>query len=88
MIRSTNCRPRTLKTGRHSQKLFFIASADLSAQTRDVILNPHDTPQYLDLVIVESEQSGRCVMKQVGNVITMGVRLRGENEEAIQGLLR
>lgn len=70
------------------QKLFFIASAYLSAQTRDVILNPHDTPQYLGLVIVESEQSGWCVMKQVGKVTTMGVRLRGGNEEAIQGLLR
>lgn len=70
------------------QKLFFIASADLSAQTRDAALNPHDVPQYLDLVVVESEQSGWCIMKRVGKVVTGGVRLRGGKEEAIQGVLR
>jgi hypothetical protein len=69
------------------QRLLFIASVDLSAQTRDAVLKPHDAPQYLDLVVMESEQSGRCVMRRVGKVVTGGVRLRGGNEEGIQGVL-
>lgn len=71
-----------------NQRLFFIASVDLSAQTRDAALKPYETAQYLDLVIVESEQSGWCVMRRVGKVITGGVKLKGGKEEGIQGALR
>ncbi|GAM37375.1 hypothetical protein TCE0_023r07248 [Talaromyces pinophilus] len=71
-----------------NQRLFFIASVDRSAQTRDAALKPYETAQYFDLVVVESEQSGWCVMRRVGKVITGGVRLKGGKEEGIQGVLR
>jgi hypothetical protein len=70
-----------------NQRLFFIAAVDLRAQTRDAVLQRHETAQYLDLVVVESEQSGWCVMRRVGKVVTTGVRLKSGKEEAIQGVL-
>ena len=54
---------------------------------RDSALKIHETAQYLDLVVVESEQNGWFVMRRVGKVVTAGVMLKGGKEEAIQGVL-
>ncbi|KAE8550260.1 hypothetical protein EYB25_006482 [Talaromyces marneffei] len=70
-----------------NQKLLFIASADLSSQTRGAALRAYNNPQYFDLVVVESEQNGRYVMRRVGKVVAAGVQLKGGREEAIQGVL-
>ncbi|EED15940.1 hypothetical protein TSTA_010570 [Talaromyces stipitatus ATCC 10500] len=70
-----------------NRRLFFIASADLSLQIRDSALQIHETAQYLDLVVVESEENGWFVMRRVGKAVTAGVKLRGEHKEGIQGVL-